>query len=134
MNKNFQLHLITLLLFVLPSASIADGAFSNEVLLKSKLDRISDTEVIVSRVIVPPSTTLPTHWHPGEEFAYVVSGSVSLSLAGEEALVLEVNELGKVPLKKIHSATAGSDGVELIVFRVHEIGQPERVLVLDNDG
>ncbi|NKB99899.1 MAG: cupin domain-containing protein [Pseudomonadales bacterium] len=134
MNKNFRLHLLILLLFTLPIVSIADDDFSNEVLLKSKLDRISDTEVIVSRVIVPPNMTLPTHWHPGEEFAYVLSGTVSLSLEGEEALVLKVNELGEVPLKKIHSATAGSDGVELIVFRVHEIGQPERVLVLDNDG
>jgi hypothetical protein len=47
-----------------------------ETLLKTKLAGVEGTEVIVSRVSFPPNTSLPKHWHPGEEFAYVIEGSV----------------------------------------------------------
>ena len=49
-----------------------------ENLLTAKLARVENTEVIVSLVTIPPNTSLPTHWHPGEEFGYVIQGSVTL--------------------------------------------------------
>ena len=33
----------------------------------------------------------------------------------------------KVPLKQIHTAITGDEGVTILVFRVHEAGKPERV-------
>lgn len=53
-----------------------------ETLLSTQLDGVEDTEVIVSRVVIPPNTALPKHWHPGEEFAYVLEGSVILRCGG----------------------------------------------------
>lgn len=47
-------------------------------LLVSQLVGAENTEVVVSRVTVPPNTTLPKHWHPGEEFAYILEGSLIL--------------------------------------------------------
>ncbi len=44
---------------------------------------VEGIEVIVSRVQVPPNAELPRHWHPGEEFGYVIDGEVSLWLEGE---------------------------------------------------
>lgn len=100
-----------------------------ENLLRSELKRVDNTEVIVSRVVLPPNAVLPTHWHPGEEFAYVISGAVTLKQRGKEDVTGRAGEAMQVPLKQIHSAKASAEGAVILVFRVHEKGQPERVLV-----
>lgn len=99
-----------------------------ETLLREVLEGVDDTEVIVSRVTVPPNTTLPRHWHPGEEFAYVLEGSATLWQKGKEDVVVEAGEVAKVPLRQVHTAISGHDGAVFLVFRVHEQGEPERVL------
>ena len=58
-----------------------------ETLLKSVLAGVEGKEVIVSRVTIPPNTSLPKHWHPGEEFGYVLEGSVVLWQDGKEDIV-----------------------------------------------
>ncbi len=98
-----------------------------DTLLKTKLEGVAETEVIVSRVEIPPDTALPKHWHPGEEFAYVLRGSVTLWQKGRPDIVITQGEVANVPLKQVHTAMTGSEGVTLLVFRVHEQGQPERV-------
>ena len=100
-----------------------------ESLMHATLEGVDDTEVIVSRVLIPPHTKLPRHWHPVEEFAYVVVGSVTLRQEGEDDIVLNAGDVGKVPLRQVHTAITGDEGCELIVFRVHDSGEPERVLV-----
>lgn len=100
-----------------------------ETLLSAQLDGVEGTEVIVSRVVMPPNTTLPRHWHPGEEFAYVLDGSTILRRDGKPDLTVMKGEVVKISLKEIHSAATTDQGAELLVFRVHEHGEPERILV-----
>jgi quercetin dioxygenase-like cupin family protein len=112
------------------AASTADPAKPKiENLLKTKLGRVENTEVILSRVTLPPNAALPTHWHPGEEFAYMIEGQATVKLKGKKAIVVKAGEAGQVPLKHVHSAKAGPEGAVILVFRVHESGQPERVMV-----
>jgi len=96
-------------------------------LMKAKLAGVDGIEVIVSRVAIPPNTTLPTHWHPGEEFAYVIDGEVTLWQKGKDDIVAKKGDTVKVPLKQIHTAKTGDKAAVVLVFRVHEEGQPERV-------
>ena len=96
-------------------------------LIKAKLEGVAGTEVNVSHVTVPPNTTLPKHWHPGEEFAYVLQGSVTLWQKGKEDMTGKAGDVMKVPLKQIHTAVTGKEGVTLLVFLVHEQGKPERI-------
>ncbi len=42
---------------------------------------------------------------------------------------LKKGDVFKVPLRQIHTATTGEEGVTVLVFRVHEKGQPVRVNV-----
>jgi quercetin dioxygenase-like cupin family protein len=98
-----------------------------ETLLKAVLDGVDGTEVIVSRVTIPPNTSLPKHWHPGEEFAYVLEGSVTLWQKGKDDIVGTEGDVMKVPLKQVHTAITKDEGATILVFRVHEQGQPERV-------
>ena len=100
-----------------------------ETLLSTQLDGVEGTEVIVSRVVMPPNTALPKHWHPGEEFAYVLEGSTILRRDGKPDLTVLKGELVKISLKEIHSAVTTDQGAQILVFRVHEHGKPERILV-----
>ena len=100
-----------------------------ETLLSTQLEGVEGTEVIVSRVVMPPNTILPRHWHPGEEFAYVLEGSTILRRDGKPDLTARKGELVKISLKEIHSAATTDQGATILVFRVHEHGKPERILV-----
>ena len=98
-----------------------------DTLLKATLEGVAETEVVLSKVKIPPNTSLPKHWHPGEEFAYVLEGTVTLWQKGKPDMVLKQGEAATVSLKQVHTAITGSEGVTLLVFRVHEQGRPERI-------
>jgi quercetin dioxygenase-like cupin family protein len=100
-----------------------------ETLLSAPLEGASGVEVIVSRVILPPNTSLPKHWHPGEEFAYVLEGTVTLWQEGKPDTQATAGDVIMVPLHQVHTAITGDEGAAVLVFRVHEQGQPERVPV-----
>jgi len=102
-----------------------------ETLLEAVLEGVDSTEVIVSRVTLAPNTSLPKHWHPGEEFVYILEGSVTLWQEGKDDVVGKAGDVLKVPLKQVHTAIASDEGVTALVFRVHAQGKPERVLVGD---
>lgn len=99
-----------------------------ENMLTSELIGAKGTEVVVSRVTVPANTTLPRHWHPGEEFAYVLEGSLTLWQEGKEEMVYNKGDVAVVPFKQVHTISTKDEPVTVLVFRVHEQGQPERIL------
>lgn len=111
------------------AAAKAEPGVKHENLLKAELEGVKDTEVIVSRVTIPPNSSLPRHWHPGEEFAYVLEGTVTLWQEGKEDIVLKAGDVGKVSLQQVHTALTSDEGATVLVFRVHEKGKPERVPV-----
>ena len=98
-------------------------------IMTSELELVEGTEVVVSHVEIPANTTLPKHWHPGEEFVYVLEGSEVLWQKDKPDVHLKKGDVFKVPLRQIHTATTGEEGVTVLVFRVHEKGQPVRVNV-----
>ena len=100
-----------------------------ENLLRDSLELAKGIEVIMSYVEVPKGTTLPFHYHPGEEFAYIIEGSGELLLEDKTKIPMKAGEAGKVPLKHTHSFSTLNEGAKLVVFRVHEKGQPDRILV-----
>jgi quercetin dioxygenase-like cupin family protein len=101
----------------------------DEILLNRSLEVAQDTDVIVDRVSLPPDTLLPKRFHPGEMFVYVMAGSVVLSQDGEREIVGRKGELVEVPLRKVYAARTTDEGAQLVIFRVHEAGQPIRVMV-----
>lgn len=103
--------------------------FKIENLLRDSLELTEGIEVIMSYVEIPKATTLPFHYHPGEEFAYILEGSGELLLEDQNKIPMKAGEAGKVPLKQTHSFSTLNEGAKLLVFRVHEKGQPDRILV-----
>ncbi len=96
-------------------------------IMTSQLELVEGTEVVVSHVEIPANTTLPTPWHPGEEFVYVLEGSSVLWQKDKPDVHLKKGDVFKVPLKQIHTAITGEEGATILVFRVHEKGQPVRI-------
>ena len=103
-----------------------------ENILRDTLELVDGVEVIMSYVEVPKATTLPYHYHPGEEFAYLMEGSGELILKDQSKKIIKAGEAGKVPLKQIHSFSTKDEAAKMVVFRVHEKGQPDRILVEDH--
>ncbi len=98
-------------------------------IMTSQLELVEGLEIVVSHVEIPANTTLPKHWHPGEEFIYVLEGSAVLWQKDKSDTHLKKGDVFKVPLEQIHTAKTGEEGATILVFRVHEIGQPVRVNV-----
>ena len=99
-----------------------------ENLLRESIAGVEGKEIIVSRVSFPPHTELPWHWHPGEEFFYVIEGSVTLKRRGEPDLPATRGDAQKIAPQIIHTGSTGEQGAELVIFRVHASGEPERYL------
>ena len=97
--------------------------------MTSQLELVEGMEVVVSHVEIPPNTTLPKHWHPGEEFVYILKGSEVLWQKDKSDTHLKKGDVFKVPLRQIHTAKTGEEGATVLVFRVHEQGKPIRVNV-----
>jgi len=100
-----------------------------ENIMTSPLESAEGKEVIVSKLVVPPNTTFPKHWHPGEEFVYVLEGKAIVWQEGKPETQLNEGDIFKVSLKQIHTAKTGEVSATVLVFRVHETGQPVRVNV-----
>jgi len=120
--------LVVLLSALAPLAAQAEGVQAQP-LMTSPIEGVEGREVIASRVYIPPHTTLPKHWHPGEEYAYVMEGSTTLWQEGKGDVVVGAGEMIKIPVGQVHTASTGDEGATVLIFRVHEQGKPVRVNV-----
>jgi len=99
---------------------------SNEV-LRSVLAGTPGVEVIVSDVVIPPNGQVARHYHPGEEFLYLIEGTAIHVEEGKPDLPLGPGDSYAIPPRAIHSPKGGPEGARAIVFRVHVAGEPERI-------
>ena len=105
-------------------------------ILRSPLESpedIDDIEVVVSDVIIPPNGAVPRHYHPGEEFLYIIEGSTEHIVDGEPYEIIEAGDGRVIPYERKHEPRATEEGARVLVFRVHEEGEPERFLVEDHE-
>lgn len=101
---------------------------SNE-MLRAPITIAEGLEVIISDVVIPPNATVPRHYHPGEEFLYVIEGSAVHVEEGQPDRVLDAGDSYAIPPRAAHAPRGGPQGARAIVFRVHVEGKPERVMV-----
>lgn len=128
----------SLFLTCLPGLAVAEHADAAnesaappgvESLLRSRLESVEGTEIIVDRIVLAPNATLPMHWHPGEEISYVLEGSAVLRQEGKADITTNAGEMVMIPARQVHTAIVGDEGATVLVMRVHPEGEPERVLV-----
>ena len=98
-------------------------------LIRTELASADDLEVVMSVVELPAGARLPVHTHPGEEFAYVMEGSLVFWEEGKGEITARAGDSAQVPLGAVHTVRTEHEGCKIVVFRVHAVGQPERELV-----
>jgi quercetin dioxygenase-like cupin family protein len=134
-----RLHRVDLLVLIAAVVAITSTTFAAqaddtppkprlETLLHAVLEGVDSTEVILSHIDIPPAAAFPRHYHPGEEFVYVLEGSGTAQLEGDEEMQFKAGDVVKIPFERVHWAKAGAEGFKAIVFRVHKTGMPERIM------
>ena len=98
-------------------------------MLRAPITIADGLEVIISDVVIPPNGTVPRHYHPGEEFIYVIEGSAIHIEENKPDRILQAGDTYVIPPEAEHSPRGGSEGARAIVFRVHVQGKKERILV-----
>ena len=101
---------------------------SNE-MLRALISESDDLEVIISDVVIPAGASVPKHFHPGQEFLYVIEGNAIHREEGQPDLSLNAGDAYVIPPRAVHNPMGGPEGARAIVFRVHQKGNPERILV-----
>lgn len=99
----------------------------SNLMLRGPITISDDLEVIISDVVIPAGATVPRHYHPGEEFIYVIEGSAVHVEAGKPDQILSAGDAYVIPPEAEHAPRGGPDGARAIVFRVHKRGLPERI-------
>lgn len=97
--------------------------------LKAAIAAAPGLEVVISDVVIPPNAAVPRHYHPGEEFLYLIEGTATQIEDGAEDRDLKPGDALVIATGKVHAPKAGPEGARAVVFRVHVKGEPERVLV-----
>ena len=100
--------------------------FKRADLLKADLVGMEGKELIVQLVEFAPRGASGKHWHPGQEAFYVLEGSEIFEMEGHPPMTVKAGEAAYGPAKIVHdgknpSATAPA---KVVVFRIHEKGQP----------
>jgi quercetin dioxygenase-like cupin family protein len=91
------------------------------------LESATANRLIVADLRLGPNAVGEAHWHPWEEFLYVIEGQALVELEGEPQRSVVAGETFVIPPQVIHTPRAGPQGVRAIVVRVHREGDPVSV-------
>lgn len=82
--------------------------------------------LVLGDLNLPAGAPIPRHWHHGEEFIYVLGGSVALRRDGGADLVLSAGQSYRVPPRTVHWGEAGPSGLRAVSSWVKVHGKPLR--------
>jgi quercetin dioxygenase-like cupin family protein len=95
------------------------------VLMKQDLSGIPGREGVMVQTVIAPGGKEPRHTHPGDIFAYVLEGTITLTREGEPVAAVERGGVFFVRAGTVHSGeNLGKTPVKLLVTFVVEKGKP----------
>lgn len=71
--------------------------------LRAPVSLADGLEVIISDVVIPAGVAVPRHYHPGEEFLYVIEGSAMQVEDGKPDRLLSAGDAYVIPPEVIHA-------------------------------
>jgi quercetin dioxygenase-like cupin family protein len=82
-------------------------------------------EGVMARVTIPPGATEGRHTHPGEVFAYVMQGTLTLAVEGKPTATLKAGDSFYIAPGVVHEGSnRGKEPVTLVGMFVVEKGKP----------
>src|SRR5205814_8339799 len=87
-------------------------------------------EAVQARAEFEPGAAVGKHTHPGEEFGYLLEGTLELEVAGKPNTRLKAGDAFFVPPETIHAAKhVGSGPAKVLATYVVEKGKPLSTMV-----
>jgi quercetin dioxygenase-like cupin family protein len=96
------------------------------VLLKTDLAGIEGKEGVLALAEIAPGAATGKHYHPGDELAYILEGSLILEQEGKPPVTLKAGDVIHNPAKLPHNGKNASTTApaKVVVVYVVEKGQP----------
>jgi quercetin dioxygenase-like cupin family protein len=76
------------------------------------------THVVTSRTSFAPGATTPWHYHPGQDFVYVVQGSLVMEARGADPVTIKAGDTYVTPAKQVHRASNPSKSATAVAIAV----------------
>jgi quercetin dioxygenase-like cupin family protein len=76
------------------------------------------THVVTSRTTFAPGAVTGWHFHPGQDFVYVVEGSLVMEAKGTAPVTLSAGQTYVTPAKLVHRASNPSKSAEAVAIAV----------------
>jgi quercetin dioxygenase-like cupin family protein len=130
MKQTLRMLVSIVVLGIVVGLAYADD-LTRTVLMKKDLDGVAGKEVTVFMAQYKPGAKSGKHYHPGQEFIYVLSGNGKMEESGKPAVEMKPGTIlyfqsdPKNP-SYVHEATdlGGTEGMKLLVILITEKGQP----------
>ena len=99
---------------------------TRRVLVKTDLTEIAGKEGVLVHAEIAPGAATGKHIHPGDEFIYVLEGSLILERDGQAPVTLQAGEGASTAAKVPHNGknTSATAPAKVAVVYVVEKGQP----------
>ena len=112
--------------FVVVSASAQEPTVKRTELMRVPVEGLEGKEGVVYRADFAPGAVAPRHSHPGQEFIYVLEGSVVQEPDGMAAQTVKAGETTTQPTHHVHSAKnpSASEPTRVLVFMTVGKGEP----------
>jgi quercetin dioxygenase-like cupin family protein len=99
-------------------------------LLQDQTLSVKDRHGVMSRSDFQPGAESGRHMHPGEEFGYVLEGTIELMEDGKPARRLKAGDIIFVPANTVHNArNVGTGTLRVLSTYVLETGKPMAIPV-----
>ena len=86
---------------------------------------IPGREVVQAIATIQPGAESGRHTHPGEEFGYVLEGTITVEVQGKPAVTKKAGEGFIIPAGIVHNAkNASSAGAKVLATYIIEKGKP----------
>jgi quercetin dioxygenase-like cupin family protein len=95
-------------------------------LIRAPLEGMEGKEGVVFRAEFPPGAVASRHSHPGQEFIYIIDGTLVVEPDGAPAETLKAGDITTNPARRVHQGTNPSttESTRVLVFMLAEKGQP----------
>ena len=95
------------------------------VLQHADLTGVPGTEVYMTLIDAAPGASFAPHIHHGDEFTYVLQGSIDLDVAGEGSKTVKAGDSIHVVRDTVHGGkVAGDTPLKLLAIHVVDKGKP----------
>ena len=107
-------------------ASAADQPVKRTELLRADITKAEGREGIIYIAEIVPGGVTGKHTHPGDEFVYMLEGTLIIEPEGKEPITVKVGGTAHLPEGLVHRARNASDSepAKALVFLISQKGKP----------